>query len=108
MRLRDLYGVTTPIAINHKFDECPLDATAFPADVPWVRQHITTGWGAWATVEAALAALRLLARSAISLSVQIRMLRPLSDNRQPAASGGVTRKGSAVPARRGTVSLKRT
>ncbi len=59
-RLRELYGAATPIAINHKFDECPLDPTDFPADVRWVRPHITTGWGVWATVEAALAALRLL------------------------------------------------
>lgn len=59
-RLRALYGPATPIAINHNFDQCALDTTVFPTDVRWVRPHLATGWGVWATVEAALAALRLL------------------------------------------------
>jgi len=59
-RLRDLYGPGTPIAINHKLDECPLDTEQFPPDIRWVRPHITTGWGVWPTVEATLEGLRLL------------------------------------------------
>ena len=59
-RLRDLYGPGTPIAINHKLDQCPLDTEQFPPDIRWVRPHITTGWGVWPTVEATLEGLRLL------------------------------------------------
>jgi hypothetical protein len=59
-RLRALYGPATPIAVNHSFGQCPLDTTRFPPEVRWVQPHLEMGWGVWATVEAALAALRLL------------------------------------------------
>ncbi len=59
-RLRQLYGPDAPIAINHNPERCALDPAPFPADVRWVRPAIRTGWGIWATVEATLAALRLL------------------------------------------------
>jgi hypothetical protein len=59
-RLRELYGPDAPIAINHNPDRSALDPAPFPADIRWVRPAMSMGWGVWATVEATLAALRLL------------------------------------------------
>ena len=58
-RLRALYGPDAPIALHHNFSQSELGA-ALPDGVRLVRPHFETGWGTWATVEATLAALRLL------------------------------------------------
>jgi hypothetical protein len=59
-RLRELYGADAPIALHHNFDQSPLDVAALPPGVAVVHPHLPSGWGVWATVEAELAALRLL------------------------------------------------
>jgi hypothetical protein len=58
-RLRDLYGAGAPIVLHHNFGQSALDV-ALPPGVRVVRPHFDTGWGTWSTVEATLAALRLL------------------------------------------------
>jgi hypothetical protein len=59
-RLRQLYGPEAPIALHHHFGQSPLDEALLPPRVRVVRPHLSTSWGAWATVDSVLCALRLL------------------------------------------------
>lgn len=48
------------IACHHDFSQSHLDKDMFPDNVHFVEKSITTGWGKWSLVEAALKGLRLL------------------------------------------------
>jgi hypothetical protein len=48
------------IACHHDFGQTPLDATALPSQLHFVRPHFATKWGDFSLVDAMLAGLRLL------------------------------------------------
>ena len=48
-----------PIVCHHDFGQCSLDEDAF-RDVEFVHPHLHTGWGTMSTVEAIIAAMRML------------------------------------------------
>ena len=60
LRLNTLYD-RPPIVCHHDFGKCDLDPAAFPANVHFVRPHVSTEWGRFSLVEATLAGFRQLA-----------------------------------------------
>ncbi len=53
-----------PIACHHDFGQCPLDTSLFPDNVAFVVPYLSTFWGCFTIVPAALAGIRLLMRQA--------------------------------------------
>jgi hypothetical protein len=62
-RLLTLYDYPR-IVCHHDFSQCDLDTTGYPSCVQFVRPHVSTAWGRISSVEATVAALRLLMDSA--------------------------------------------
>lgn len=58
-RLKAMYA-DPPIIVHHDFGKSDPDAARFPAGVRFVRPHVSTEWGRFSLVEAAIAGLRLL------------------------------------------------
>lgn len=57
--LNRVYG-DPPISCHHDTSQSAIDPAQFPSNVQFVSPAIPTGWGKWAVVEAAMAALRRL------------------------------------------------
>jgi len=53
-----------PIAIHHDFGQAPIRTQDFPSEVKFVSPHVSTRWGQFSLVDAALRALALLYRNA--------------------------------------------
>jgi hypothetical protein len=61
-RLNTMFG-HPQIVCHHDFTKCNLDIDHFAGNVSFVLPPLQTGWGIFATVEAAVSAIRLLYRS---------------------------------------------